>query len=71
MHIRLLYYAVPRHHAQHTRNVGPILFARNENIAHVMPCVTAHAVMRCASKSAALIIRDAPGFTYGHAVRTS
>ena len=33
---------------QHVQNVGPILFARNENIAHVMPCVTAHAVTSCA-----------------------
>ena len=33
---------------QHARNVGPILFVRNENIAHVMPRVTACAVMSCA-----------------------
>ena len=32
---------------QHTRNVGPILFTRNENIAHIMPRVTAHAVTSC------------------------
>ena len=29
---------------QHVRNVGPILFAYNENIAHIMPHVTTHAV---------------------------
>ena len=28
--------------------MGPILFARNENIAHVMPRATACAVMSCA-----------------------
>ena len=38
---------MPCHHVQHTRNVGPILFAHNENIAHVMPCVTARAVTSC------------------------
>ena len=36
---------------QHARNVGPILFARNENIAHVMPRVTARAVMSCAHRT--------------------
>ena len=30
---------------------GSILFARNENIAHVMPRVTAHAVMSCAHRA--------------------
>ena len=39
---------MPRHHVQHVRNVGPILFAHNENIAHIMPRVTARAVMSCA-----------------------
>ena len=62
---------MPCHHMQHARNVGPILFVRNENIAHVMPCVTAHAVI-ChagiarhmhAGKLATLIIRGAPGIT--------
>ena len=48
MHIRLLYYVVPRHHVPHARNVGPILFTCNEKIAHVMPRVTAHAVTPCA-----------------------
>ena len=50
--------------------MGPILFARNENIAHVMPCVTACAVTSCtqAGKPATLCICGAPGTTYGHAV---
>ena len=39
---------MPHHHVQHAQNMGPILFARNENIAHVMPRVTACAVMSCA-----------------------
>ena len=39
---------MPRHHVQHTQNVGPILFVHNENIAHVMPRVTARAVTSCA-----------------------
>ena len=38
---------MPHHHAQHTQNVGPNLFACNENSAYVMPCVTTHAVMSC------------------------
>ena len=38
---------MPRHHVQHARNMGPILFTRNENIAHVMPRVIAHAVTSC------------------------
>ena len=38
---------MPCHHVQHVRNMGPILFAYNENIAHVMPCVTAHAMTSC------------------------
>ena len=38
---------MPHHHVQHTRNVGPILFAHNENTAHVMPHVTARAVTSC------------------------
>ena len=32
--------------------MGPILFARNENIAHVMPRVTARALMSCAHRVA-------------------
>ena len=58
--------------------MGPILFARNENIAHVMPRVTACAVTSCAiarhahvGKPAVLIIRGAPEITYGHAVHAS
>ena len=35
---------MPCHHAQHMQNVGPILFAHNDNIAHVMPCGTSHAM---------------------------
>ena len=56
----------------------PILFARNENIAHVMPRVTARAVTSCAHraaharrKPAALTIRGAPEITYGRAVHAS
>ena len=47
--------------------MGPILFVHNENIAHVMPRVTAHH----AGKLAALIVHGAPGFTYGHSVLAS
>ena len=43
---------MPRHHVQHMQNVGPILFTRNENIAHVMPCVTAHGVTSCTHHAA-------------------
>ena len=55
--------------------MGPILFAHNENIAHVMPHVTAHAVMSCthhmhAGKPATLIICGAAGNTHGCAVRS-
>ena len=32
---------------QHAQNVGPILFACNENSAYVMPCVTSCAVTSC------------------------
>ena len=32
---------------QHARNVGPILFACNENIAYIMPRGTVHAVTSC------------------------
>ena len=32
---------------QCAQNVGPILFAHNENIAHIMPHVTARAVTSC------------------------
>ena len=42
---------MPRHHVQHAQNVGPNLFAHNENIAHVMPHVTARAVMSCAHRT--------------------
>ena len=68
---------MPRHHVQHARNVEPILFAHNENIAHAMPRVTACTVTSCAhhaahaSKPATLIICGAPGITYGRAVGAS
>ena len=42
---------MPRHHAPHAPNVGPNLFARNENIAHVMPRVTARAVTSCVHRA--------------------
>ena len=57
--------------------MGPILFVRNENIAHVMPHVTARAVTSWIAqrahtgKPAALIIRGAPEIMYGCAIRTS
>ena len=60
---------------QHAQNMGPILFARNENIAHLMPRVTARAVTSCvhctARAWAALIIRGVPGNTYGPAICAS
>ena len=66
---------MPRHHVQHEQNVGPILFARNENIAHIMPHVTScavHIARRAhTGKPAAQIIHGAPGFTYGRAVHAS
>ena len=42
---------MPRHHVQHMQNVGPILFVHNENIAHIIPCVTACAVTSCAHRA--------------------
>ena len=39
---------MPPHHTQHAQNVGPNLFASNENIVHVMPCGTACAMTSCA-----------------------
>ena len=32
--------------------MGPNLFARNENSAHIMPHVTAHAVTSCVQRAA-------------------
>ena len=62
----------------HAWHVWPILFARNENIAHVMPRVTAHAVTSCAhvrrahaGKPADPSIRATPEITYGRVVRAS
>ena len=61
--------------------MGPILFAHNENIAHVMPRVTARAVTSCAhramrarrqaSRPADLSIRGTPEIAYGRAVHAS
>ena len=39
---------MPCHHMQHVQKMGPILFAHNENIAHIMSHVTAFAVTSCA-----------------------
>ena len=56
--------------------MGPILFMRNENIAHVMPHVTAramtsyaHRVARARRQASHPNYNGMPGFTYGHAVR--
>ena len=43
---------MPHHHVQHAQNVGPILFAHNENSAYIMPHVTAHAVTSCTHRPA-------------------
>ena len=43
---------MPCHHAQHMQNVGPNLFACNENSAYVMPHVTACAVTSCVHHAA-------------------
>ena len=43
---------MPRHHVQHMQNMGPILFMRNENIAHVMPHDTTCAVTSCMHRAA-------------------
>ena len=58
--------------------MGPNLFARNENIAHVMPRVTARAVTSCVHRATRARrqagrpnIRGAPEITYGRAVRAS
>ena len=56
---------MPHHHAQHAQNVGPILFVHNENIAHVMPRVTAHAVMSCMHRAAhAHLQAGRPNYTW-------
>ena len=68
---------MPHHHVQQARNVGPNLFACNENSAYIMPHVTARAVMSCimrcmhAGRPAALCIHGMPGITYGCAISTS
>ena len=38
---------MPRRHVRHMRNVGPILFVHNENIAHIMPRDTTCAMTLC------------------------
>ena len=38
---------MPYHYVLHMPNMGTILFARDENIAYVMPRGTARAVMSC------------------------
>ena len=50
---------------QHAQNMMPNLFAHNENIAHIMPCVTTHAVTSCAH-CAACTSRQAgyPNYTW-------
>ena len=37
---------------QHMRNMGPNLFAHNENIAHIIPRGTARAMTSCAHRMA-------------------
>ena len=59
------------------QNVGPNLFIHNENIVHIMPRGTAHAMTSCThhavhtSKPATLCICGALGITYEYAVRAS
>ena len=64
---------MPCHHVQHVQNLGPNLFMHNENIAHIMPHGTAHAMTSCthAGKLATLCICGMPRITYGHAIRAS
>ena len=68
---------MPHHHMQHAQNVGPSLFAHNENSAYIMPHVTTCAVTSCAhrvvhtGKLATLCIHGAPGITYGCAICVS
>ena len=57
------------------RETWGLFYLRNENIAHVMPHVTTCAITSCmhcvvphAGKPANLIIRGAPGITYGCAI---
>ena len=38
---------MPCHHVQHARNVESNLFTCNENIAHIMPRGTTHAMTSC------------------------
>ena len=65
---------MPCHHMQHAQNVGLILFAHNENIAHMMPhaaaCAVTSYVHRAVhtGKPAILITHGTPGITYGCAI---
>ena len=66
---------MPCHHMQHAQNMGPNVFACNENSAYVMPCVTtcgmtscAHAQHMHAGTPAALCKCGTPEITYGHAI---
>ena len=40
------------HHVQHVQNVGPNLVVHNENIAHLMPHGSAHAMTSCTLRMA-------------------
>ena len=58
---------MPRHHVQHAQNVGPILFAHNEN-SDVMHAL--HGTCMQASRQP-LCKHGAPEITDGHAICTS
>ena len=51
---------MPHHHAQHAQNVGPNLFARNENLAYIMPTGTACAVKSCVHRVARMQASQSP-----------
>ena len=55
---------MPRHHVQHARNVGPKLFACNENIAHIMPHGPAHAMTSCAPSCGMHTQASRPPYVY-------
>ena len=42
---------MPHHHMQHAQNVGPNVFACNENSAYVIPHATTHAVTSCTHRA--------------------
>ena len=58
---------MPHHHMQHTQNVWPNLFMRNENSAYIMPHVAS--LPACARH--VKCIHGAPGITYGRAIHAS